>query len=150
MGGAPARDDAHLLDGIARGLDAGRIGLGEARRRIDTAGAPAADSEDDAPARERPARRGRGARGPAAPEPAPPVPPPVAPKTRDWVEFRLVDDASGAPVAGIAFEIELPGGEVVTRTTDGNGLIRIEGIAPGSCAVRRIAAGDGPDVTRVA
>lgn len=53
---------------------------------------------------------------------------------KHWVEIALVDD-NGDPVAGQAYSISLPNGQVTTGTLDSKGLARVEGIDPGSCKV---------------
>jgi hypothetical protein len=67
--------------------------------------------------------------------PAPPSsrPPPLSVKT--FIEIVLLD-ADSRPVAGEAFEITLPDGQVRTGRLDQNGFSRIDGIDPGTCDVR--------------
>ena len=55
-------------------------------------------------------------------------------KKTSWVEVELVDE-DGEPVAGEKYEITLPDGRVAKGTTNEKGLVRIEGIDPGSCKV---------------
>ncbi len=55
--------------------------------------------------------------------------------TKTWVEFVLTD-ASGNPVPGEPYEVELPNKKITTGTTDGEGLVRIEGVDPGNVKVR--------------
>ncbi len=52
-----------------------------------------------------------------------------------WIEIELKDE-SGAPVQGESCEITLPNGKKVTRSTDKNGLIRVNKMDPGECQVR--------------
>ena len=54
-----------------------------------------------------------------------------------WIEVELKDD-SGAPVKGETCEITLPNGKKATKSTDKNGLIRVNKIDPGNCTVRWI------------
>jgi len=54
-----------------------------------------------------------------------------------WIEVELKDE-SGAPVVGEACEITLPNGKKTTRSTDKDGLIRVNKIDPGNCTVRWI------------
>ena len=143
--------DAQLLADLAFALHDGRIGLATRPATAGASGAagPAPDGEVEArdrPPRQPPPRPGRGPRpAPAAPA----VPDPASQDTTTWVEFRLVDEETGAPIPGVDFRIELPGGEVRTQATDGAGLIRIDGVDPGACAIRRIEADTGPEVTNV-
>jgi type VI secretion system secreted protein VgrG len=54
-----------------------------------------------------------------------------------WIEVELKDDA-GSPVIGETCEITLPNGRKAIRSTDRNGLIRVERIDPGECKIRWI------------
>ena len=54
-----------------------------------------------------------------------------------WIEVELKDE-SGAPVIGESCEITLPNGKKATKSTDKNGLIRVNKIDPGNCTVRWI------------
>lgn len=56
-----------------------------------------------------------------------------SPKT-SWIEIELLD-SGGKPVAGEEYLCELPDGTVDTGTLDNEGLVRIEGIVPGTCRV---------------
>ena len=51
-----------------------------------------------------------------------------------WIEVVLVDDA-GDPVPGEAVEIEMADGSKASGTTDDKGLVRVDGLEPGSCKV---------------
>ena len=53
------------------------------------------------------------------------------------------------PVSGVAFRIQLTDGSIVKHVTNGAGKIRIDGIDPGVCGIREIAADTGPEVTKV-
>jgi len=52
-----------------------------------------------------------------------------------YIEVELKDDA-GTPVVGEPCEITLPDGKKVTRSTDKNGLIRVNKIDAGNCKIR--------------
>jgi type VI secretion system secreted protein VgrG len=54
-----------------------------------------------------------------------------------WIEVELKDE-SGAPVVGERCEITLPNGKKTTRSTNKQGLIRVEKLDPGNCKVRWI------------
>lgn len=56
-----------------------------------------------------------------------------APARRDWIRFRVVDEATGSPLEDVQLAITLPDGTVTNYLTDVNGLISIEGIDPGVC-----------------
>ena len=64
-------------------------------------------------------------------------PPKGAPaeKGKTWIEF-LLQDANKEPVAGEPWEVELPDKKIATGTTGADGLVRVEGVDPGSCKIR--------------
>jgi hypothetical protein len=54
---------------------------------------------------------------------------------KTWIEIVLID-FDKKPVAGKAYEIELPDGSVVSGVTDANGKARYDDIPAGQCKVR--------------
>lgn len=54
-----------------------------------------------------------------------------------WIEVELKDEA-GSPVIGEPCEITLPNGKKATRSTDKNGVARVNKIDAGECAIRWI------------
>jgi hypothetical protein len=85
------------------------------------------------------------------PTPTPDTPPPPAPiDTSHWVELHVIDDASGTPLAGITLTLGLPGRGTADYTTDQNGLIRVESLEPGHCAVMAVTGSHGPQVCGIA
>jgi hypothetical protein len=58
----------------------------------------------------------------------------IATEPEAWIEISLVDD-SDAPYVG-RVELELADGARVTRSANEFGLLRLDGIAAGSCKVR--------------
>jgi type VI secretion system secreted protein VgrG len=54
-----------------------------------------------------------------------------------WIEVELKDEA-GAPVVGETCEITLPNGKKATKSTNKEGLIRIDKIDAGNCKIRWI------------
>jgi type VI secretion system secreted protein VgrG len=54
-----------------------------------------------------------------------------------WIEVELKDE-SGAPVVGETCEITLPNGKKATKSTNKEGLIRIDKIDAGNCKIRWI------------
>ncbi len=55
-------------------------------------------------------------------------------KPTAWVAVKVVDE-QGGPMAGLAYELELPDGCLARGTLDETGSVRLEGIDPGSCKV---------------
>jgi hypothetical protein len=60
---------------------------------------------------------------------APPQEPP-----KHWIEVELVSD-DGRPLAGRRYRLELPDGSVREGVFDDKGLLREEGVDPGSCSL---------------
>jgi hypothetical protein len=52
-----------------------------------------------------------------------------------WIEIEL-RDADGNPVPGARFELTLPDGTTRTGSLNFTGVLRIEGLDPGSCTLR--------------
>lgn len=55
-------------------------------------------------------------------------------RLRTWIEVQLVGE-DGKPIPGETCAVMLPGGRIITRTLDENGVLRIEGIPPGTCRI---------------
>ena len=52
---------------------------------------------------------------------------------KSWIEIELVDE-DGRPVAGAEYRLTLPDGETVAEgSLDDKGLVRLDGIDPGTC-----------------
>lgn len=52
------------------------------------------------------------------------------------ISYQVVDDPTGDPIPGVPLWVRLPDGSEVKRQTDGEGMVRFEGIQAGRCAVR--------------
>jgi hypothetical protein len=61
-----------------------------------------------------------------------------APPEDTWIEVLVVDEED-VPVAGIEYEIELSDGRVRRGRTSELGILRYDGIAPGSCKVKLLS-----------
>lgn len=62
------------------------------------------------------------------------VPPPPEPaKTTTWIEIQVVWDHDGKGIGDLEFELEKPDQEREKVTTNGQGVIRVEGLARGAC-----------------
>jgi len=55
-------------------------------------------------------------------------------KKKSWIAIVMMDEA-GQPVAGQAYDLELPDGTHQTGCLDEKGQARIEGIDPGACQI---------------
>jgi hypothetical protein len=55
-------------------------------------------------------------------------------RLRSWIEVQLVGE-DDSPIPNEAYEIRLPGGELVSGTLDDKGSVRLDGIPPGTCRV---------------
>jgi hypothetical protein len=69
--------------------------------------------------------------------------------TLQWIAFRVIDDATEEPYAGVQLKIKLPSGEVREFTTDGAGRIRIDGLKPGSCDIEKMLDDQAFEVVKV-
>lgn len=144
------RSDDDLLRDLAQAAFSGRIVLAMRKRRVLTAygdeSRRPSRPDDPAPRPVRPPRPAPPTR-PDRPD-RPPAPPPPQ-EVRTWIEFRLLDDETEEPISGVPFLIELTDGTTATHTTDSSGMIRIDGLDPGTCGIHRISADGAPEVTRV-
>ncbi|MBL9031151.1 MAG: carboxypeptidase regulatory-like domain-containing protein [Phycisphaerae bacterium] len=70
------------------------------------------------------------------PPPGAPTPDPESEEAKKevWIEFVLIDDDDN-PVPGEPYKVTLPDGTSTTGTTNEKGLVRVEGIDPGSCKI---------------
>lgn len=60
----------------------------------------------------------------------------TAQEKKHMVAFRVVDDKTDQPIAGVALKITLPDGSVETHTTDADGAVEIDDLEkPGQCSV---------------
>jgi hypothetical protein len=55
-----------------------------------------------------------------------------------WIEVLVVDD-DDRPVAGVEYEIELSDGRVRRGKTSEHGILRYDGMPPGSCKVKLLS-----------
>jgi hypothetical protein len=145
------RTDKQLLAEIAQALFIGRIAIADRRfvqrRTGGGGGANSAQSKRDKtadqPSKSIPLPRSE------KPDQGPVPPSKPESQTKSWIEFNLLDETTGKPISGVAFKIQLTDGSIVKHTTNGAGKIRIDGIDPGTCGIREIAADKGPEVTKV-
>jgi hypothetical protein len=105
-----------LLDKVAGYVDEGRLAIAEQVERVNPPNT--IDEKIDPP--------------PVA------QPQSAAPKTEKkltYIEIRVIDDVTGDPVEWVRMAVRLPTGDSSYHTTDAKGLIRIDGIEPGSCDI---------------
>jgi len=80
-----------------------------------------------------------------APVDEPPLEPiPVA--DEHWIGIRVVDDASGQPVAGVKIELRRPNGATETVQTGGDGVAEIHGLQPGTADIVHVLDDEGFEV----
>lgn len=86
----------------------------------------------------------------APPEPAgeKKAPPPPAPKG-GFIVFKVVDNDTGKPLAGVKLKIKLTNGQVAEFTTDWSGTVDIRNIPSGSCDIQSMSCGDVLEVVEV-
>lgn len=75
-------------------------------------------------------------RTPPQDEPPAPSGPPETQKA--WVRFRVLDDRTGEPLAGVRMLIREPSGLEREYVTRGDGMIEIHELSPGACDIVRI------------
>jgi hypothetical protein len=61
--------------------------------------------------------------------------PPQAAPSRSFIEFQVVEHATGQPVPQVLLTVMLPTGATKDIATDSSGLVHIEDISPGACDV---------------
>jgi hypothetical protein len=90
-----------------------------------------------------------GGSGQAAPsEPTPAAP--AEPSTEEaWVKFKVVDDDTGSPIAGVKLRIREPNGQEREYTTRADGMIEIDPVDPGACDILEMTDADGFEVVSV-
>jgi len=120
--------DARVLERVSRELAAGRLKI-----------AAAAPLEWSA--------RG-GAVAPPEPDEQKKAPPPPAPKG-GFIVFKVVDNDTGKPLAGVKLKIKLTNGQVAEFTTDWSGMVDIRGIPSGSCDIQSMSCEDVLEVVEV-
>lgn len=54
---------------------------------------------------------------------------------KTWIKIKIVDDATGKPVSGVALALTLPNGERKTYTSAKDGLVAIDSLDEGTCDV---------------
>jgi len=63
-----------------------------------------------------------------------------------WVKFRVVDDLSDEPLAGVTVTIKLPDGTEEAFTTNADGMIEVDGMPAGKFAIEAISDGEAYEV----
>lgn len=71
------------------------------------------------------------------------------PKTGSWIRFRVVDDATGKPVAGVTLSLKLPDGKTQDVTSGGDGRIEVKGLVSGTCDIQKMSDGEGWEVVQI-
>jgi hypothetical protein len=82
----------------------------------------------------------------------PEEPEPVAPavtETGHWIKFRVVDDETEEPVAGVTLSIREPSGAVRDYETRPDGMIEIDEIDAGTCDIVSMNDDEAIEVVRV-
>jgi hypothetical protein len=92
----------------------------------------------------------RGGVSPIEPPPdEPDEPPPDVPVETSWIKFRVVDDATGDPIAGVTLNVGLPDGSKRDFVTRPDGMVEINDIDPGTCEIHRVDDPRSSEVVRV-
>lgn len=82
------------------------------------------------------------------------APPPSAPassekpSSQQWISLQLLDDDTGAPIAGVELRLRLPDGSVGTFATNGQGVVRLDDFPEGTIDLEDVADTEGFEVVR--
>lgn len=55
---------------------------------------------------------------------------------RHSIAYRVIDNGTGEPYAGVSLKVLLPGGREVEQRTDADGWVKLDDVRPGRCDVR--------------
>lgn len=129
-------DDQDVLEHLAGQLAAGWLRLVAHER---PAGTAFADGTGLALAREqvrddRPTLPQRPARQPAS--------------IASWIAFQVIDDATGAPVPGVDLHLKGPEAASGSYTTDGEGLVHLDGLPAGTCDLEQVLDSEAFEIVR--
>lgn len=65
-----------------------------------------------------------------------------------WITFEVVDDVTGAPMAGVGLRLKGPDAAPVTCTTDAEGLVHLAGLPAGSCDLEQVLDSEAFEIVR--
>lgn len=69
-------------------------------------------------------------------------------KKTHFIKFQVTDEDTGKPLPGVTVKLRLPTGELRTLTTDGQGMVKVEGLPEGgSWDLEAIESNDTLEVT---
>jgi len=77
------------------------------------------------------------------------VAPDTAQTVGSWIRFRVVDDATGKPVAGVTLTMKLPDGKTQDVTSGGDGVIEVKGMPAGTCDIQKMSDSEGWEVVQI-
>lgn len=86
---------------------------------------------------------------PVRPAASPPAASGDEPTQTHWIRFRVVDDATNAPLPNIRLRIKAPGRDSQEYTTDREGAVYLEGLSKGSCDLEGIADDKALEVVKI-
>lgn|GEM_PF-1837814 len=66
-----------------------------------------------------------------------------------WIRFRVVDDATDKPVAGVTLTVKLPDGKTQEVTSGGDGVVEVKGLPSGTCDIQKMSDGEGLEVVQI-
>lgn len=65
-------------------------------------------------------------------------PPPSRQPVTSWITFEVIDDETGAPVAGVKLRIKGPNVAVGIYTTDADGIVHLTDLPAGTCDIEQV------------
>lgn len=65
-----------------------------------------------------------------------------------WIAFQVIDDATGAPVAGVDLHLKGLGAASGSYTTDGEGLVHLIGLPAGTCDLEHVLDSEAFEIVR--
>lgn len=65
-----------------------------------------------------------------------------------WIAFQVVDDATGAPMAGVGLRLKGPDAAPVTCTTNAEGLVHLADLSAGPCDLEQVLDPEAFEIVR--
>jgi hypothetical protein len=66
-----------------------------------------------------------------------------------WIRFRVIDDATDQPVAGVTLTLKLPDGKTQDVTSGDDGVIELKGLPSGTCDIQKMSDSEAWEVVQI-
>jgi hypothetical protein len=73
----------------------------------------------------------------------------TTPSTASWIRFRVIDDATDQPVAGVTLTLTLPDGKTQDVTSGDDGMIEVKGLVSGTCDIQKMSDSEAWEVVQI-